>query len=133
MDLFKKGYPNLAAFQDSSENFMLYRRFGYLQSRLLLDKQDDLRRLQEALDTYDKDNPLILTTRSLTEDEALPRKHLLHNIEQAITSYSMLIKFLIRQFEYSHIDSQLPCYSPEIDGVSSTERCGVHQRTQLFG
>src|SRR5215469_11608832 len=34
-----EGYPRLAAFLDSDENFMVYRRFGYLQSRLLLEKQ----------------------------------------------------------------------------------------------
>ena len=89
VDHIQKGYPNLAAFQDSSENFMLYRRFGYLQSRILLDKQDELRRLEERLDAFDRDNPLLLTTRSLTEDEALPRKILLHDIEQSISSYGM--------------------------------------------
>jgi hypothetical protein len=31
--------PRLAALLDSDENFMLYRRFGYLQARLLLHKQ----------------------------------------------------------------------------------------------
>ena len=47
------GYPKLGAFLDSDDNFMIYRRFGYLQSRLLLEKQDDLRKLEEALDRLD--------------------------------------------------------------------------------
>jgi hypothetical protein len=32
------GYPRLAAFLDSDENFMFYGRFGFLQARLLLYK-----------------------------------------------------------------------------------------------
>jgi hypothetical protein len=87
VDLFTRGYPNLAAFQDSSENFMLYRRFGYLQARILLDKQDELRRLEEELDTYDSNHPLLLTTRSLTDEEAAPRNELLTKIEQALGAY----------------------------------------------
>ena len=47
------GYPRTATFLDSDENFMIYRRFGYLQSRLLLEKQDDLQRLELKLDIMD--------------------------------------------------------------------------------
>lgn len=32
---------------------MLYRRFGYLHSRILLRKQDELRKLEAELDEYD--------------------------------------------------------------------------------
>ena len=39
---------------DSDDNFMIYRRFGYLYSRLLLDKQDELREIEENLDKTDK-------------------------------------------------------------------------------
>ena len=39
---------------DSDDNFMIYRRFGYLYSRLLLDKQDELREIEENLDETDK-------------------------------------------------------------------------------
>jgi hypothetical protein len=41
-----RGYPALAAFFDSDESFMVYRRFGYIQSRLLLEKQDEMRALE---------------------------------------------------------------------------------------
>jgi hypothetical protein len=47
------GYPRLAAFLSSDENFMLYRRFDYLQARLLLYKQDELRELEGELDHLD--------------------------------------------------------------------------------
>ncbi|KAG4442411.1 hypothetical protein IFR05_002113 [Cadophora sp. M221] len=49
-----EGYPRLAALLDSDENFMLYRRFGFLQSRLLLNSQDELRELEQHLDRMDK-------------------------------------------------------------------------------
>lgn len=35
---------------------MLYRRFGYLQSRVLLKKQDELRQLEQQLDNMDEDD-----------------------------------------------------------------------------
>ena len=38
---------------DSDENFMIYRRFGFLYSRILLSKQDELRKLEEDLDALD--------------------------------------------------------------------------------
>jgi len=50
------GYPRAAAFLDSDENFMIYRRFGFLQARLLLQKQDELRKLEENLDQCDTED-----------------------------------------------------------------------------
>ncbi|KAL2064190.1 hypothetical protein VTL71DRAFT_4684 [Oculimacula yallundae] len=47
------GYRSLGTFLDSDENFMVYRRFGYLHSRTLLRKQDELRKLESELDDYD--------------------------------------------------------------------------------
>ena len=38
---------------DSDDNFMIYRRFGFLYSRLLLWKQDELRELEDGLDAID--------------------------------------------------------------------------------
>jgi hypothetical protein len=51
-----RGYRSLSTFLDSDENFMLYRRFGYLHSRILLRKQDKLRKLEDELDSYDNDD-----------------------------------------------------------------------------
>ncbi|KAE8443798.1 hypothetical protein EG329_001392 [Mollisiaceae sp. DMI_Dod_QoI] len=48
------GYPYLAAFLDSDENFMIYRRFGFLHARLLLQKQDELRIMEKELDRMDR-------------------------------------------------------------------------------
>ncbi|KAL8710278.1 MAG: hypothetical protein Q9220_005048 [cf. Caloplaca sp. 1 TL-2023] len=47
------GYPRQAAYADSDECFMIYRRFGYIHARLLLHRQDEIRELEEEL--HDKD------------------------------------------------------------------------------
>lgn len=69
MDQCPKGYPQLAAFLDSDENFMLYRRFGFLQARILLNRQDELRELEHNLDYMGvvdgKEPPLRLQSREL--------------------------------------------------------------------
>lgn len=84
---FKLGYPNLATFKNSSEAFSIYRRFGYLQSRLLLEKQDVLRVLEQRLDQYDREHVTTSYTRTLKADELMPRQALLEEIEHAFNSY----------------------------------------------
>jgi len=84
---FKLGYPNLATFKNSSDSFAVYRRFGYLQSRLLLEKQDILRVLEKRLDQYDRDNVMTSYTRTLSADQLMPRQALLEEIERAFNSY----------------------------------------------
>jgi hypothetical protein len=90
-----KGYPSLATFLDSDENFMVYRRFGYIQSRLLLEKQDDLQKLENKLDKYDnqvqRTKPVNLITRDLTEEDAGPRRQLMEKIEQKFCEYGQCI------------------------------------------
>jgi hypothetical protein len=39
---------------DGDDNFMVYRGFGHIQARLLLEKHDDLRLLEEQLDVFDR-------------------------------------------------------------------------------
>lgn len=52
----------MAAFLDSDENFMMYRRFGWIQSRLLLNKQNEISDLEKDLELEDgfpaKDEPI---------------------------------------------------------------------------
>lgn len=88
MDYVKSGYPNLATFLDSDENFMVYCCFGYLQSRMLLEKQDDLPQLEERLDKLDfaqqYSEPDALFSR---EDFGHERKDLLSSIEKAFCEY----------------------------------------------
>ncbi|KIM94110.1 hypothetical protein OIDMADRAFT_184533 [Oidiodendron maius Zn] len=90
-----RGYPNLAVFLDSSEEFMVYRRFGYLQSRIILNKQDQLRELEKRLDREDKDDALIdyklLMCRDKDEIENRPRVKLLVDIEKCFKEYAELL------------------------------------------
>jgi hypothetical protein len=91
-----EGYPQIAAFLDSDENFMLYRRFGYLQSRILLHKQDQLRALEERLDRLDQaDNNdektrRYLKSRDLDDKRNGPRTTLLETIETKFKEYGAL-------------------------------------------
>lgn len=94
---FEDGYPNLAAFKDSSECFMLYRRFGYLQARLLLDLQDEMRQLEEQLDAMDRKDEAEhlerLLTRALPEKDAAQRRELLAKIKLKFCEYCKSLPF----------------------------------------
>lgn len=86
VDIFKKGYPNLAAFKNSDKDFAVYCRFGYLQSRILLERQDQLRVSKERLDKMDKSD-MYRYTRSLDAEYLMPRQALLQEIEETFRSY----------------------------------------------
>jgi uncharacterized protein DUF6594 len=88
------GFPRLATFLDSDEDFMIYRRFGYIQSRLLIEKQEELRKLEVRLDRFDKKmerekNEPILRTRD--EDSSDPivqeRRALVDLLENKFCEY----------------------------------------------
>ncbi|KAL5313879.1 hypothetical protein ACEPPN_018302 [Leptodophora sp. 'Broadleaf-Isolate-01'] len=92
-----------SAFMDSDENFMIYRRFGFLHARLLLQKQDELRLMEEALDRLDRDdiseNPKALQCRMEDVDlekQSTPqgtetRQKLLSRMETTILRYDELL------------------------------------------
>lgn len=68
------GYPKLAAYLDSDDQFSVYWRFGYLHSRLLLHKQDELRGLEDRLQILDNldlngDEDSRLCLKSRDEDD----------------------------------------------------------------
>ncbi|KAM0717842.1 hypothetical protein Q7P37_006174 [Cladosporium fusiforme] len=90
LDEFRWGYPRLAIFQSSDEVFGLYRRFGYLQSRLLLEKQDALRVLEDRLNEFDLKDKAKSNTRKSNVQPSL-REELLKEIEQAFNSYATLL------------------------------------------
>jgi hypothetical protein len=71
---------------------MLYRRFGFLQARLLLNKQDQLRALEEQLDEMDRgDDEEYLKSRELDDADDRPRTKLLKKIEVKFREYGMCI------------------------------------------
>jgi hypothetical protein len=89
-----KGYPDFAAFMDSDDAFLIFRRFGYVQCRLLLQKQDELRTLEEQLDDMDDegrygDFETIYTRQAQGE----ARRNLLRELEAKYLEYG---QFLLR-------------------------------------
>ncbi|KAL8740282.1 MAG: hypothetical protein Q9190_007000, partial [Brigantiaea leucoxantha] len=97
------GYPRVAAFMDSDDNFMMYRRFGFLYSRILLSKQDELRELEDTLDDMDKRDSLrdehsrkCLMSRTKdfhrkTTDGRKPRSVLIQEIEKKLYEYGQIL------------------------------------------
>ena len=75
---------------------MIYRRFGYLQARLLLEKQEHLSRLEwhlEEMDDKDKEaQPRDLITLGDDEaDQSSARRELMQKIEAKFRDYGLLI------------------------------------------
>jgi len=75
---------------------MIYRRFGFLHARLLLQKQDELRLMEEELDEIDQrdarsNNTIVLQCRedddARTDQEGNTRKSLLSKIEDTLLKY----------------------------------------------
>ena len=76
----------------------MYRRFGYLASRVILEKQDDLRRLEMELDDCEKRQgkrcPERLTTRTRLEGQKpTPQQKILEKIEKKYLEYCKWPKF----------------------------------------
>lgn len=88
---YPKGYPNVAAFLDSDGGFSIYRRFGFLQSRILLGKQEDLRRAEKKLKRIESEmttnNVNALCSRDIRGAYKEKHKQLLADIEQKFCSY----------------------------------------------
>jgi hypothetical protein len=68
----RKGYPRLAARLAIDAESGMYRRFSYLQARLLLEKQDDLRLKEQELEILDamveQDHPDFFQSRQSSYD-----------------------------------------------------------------
>ncbi|KAK3677510.1 hypothetical protein LTR78_002360 [Recurvomyces mirabilis] len=89
---FASAYPNLAIFLDSDESFALYRRHGYIQTRILLDKQDQLRCIEAELDELDNaeqfDDADNLFSRQFQGEK---RRRILQTAETAFREYASLL------------------------------------------
>ena len=99
MDDYPGGYPRVAYLMKSDSDLAYYRRFGYLHSRLLLYKQDQLRELEEELLICDRvddacpERQCYLYCRGDDDDRQSlgdsrrTRKQLLKEIEQLLLEY----------------------------------------------
>lgn len=81
-----KGYPQLAAFLDSDEGYSIYRRFGYVQARLLLEKQDEMHQLEKKLIRVDKKHQQSESHR-LTTRSREPKHEILEQLETKYHEY----------------------------------------------
>lgn len=95
VDDHPQGYPQLAAFVNSDENFLVARKYGFLRSRVLLYRQDELSVLEKdliALDDDDKEKrELALRSRKHDEetdkDPIYSRKVLIQKIDDKLKEY----------------------------------------------
>jgi hypothetical protein len=99
------GYPQLAAYLNSDPDFTIFRRFGFLQNRLLLYRQAELEALQLELHHLDRDddekdrnprfpeNPRLYwwqwdTNHPETQSRISIRVRLMDKIEEKLMKYS---------------------------------------------
>ena len=100
---FPRGYPQVSYLLDSDDSFMMYRRFGRLHARLLLQKQDKLRELEEELfrldklDELDDERKLALSCREEDDDLDPPecgmsRQQIFTESERLLLEYGTLLR-----------------------------------------
>ena len=93
---------------NSDENFLIARKYGYLRSRVLLYRQDELSILERdliALDADDHENrPLALESRKYDEqtdkDPVYSRKVLIQKIDDKLKEYGKHTSSPRRESEY---------------------------------
>ena len=104
---------------------MIYRRFGYLQSRVLLDKQDQLRILEEELDVFDAEHEGCSVTRAPNariKAELQARSELLEKINVQVQSYGTLSPQIDCLVANGRISSGGTLNGSKIDGFQQTKR-----------
>lgn len=88
-------FYQVAAFETCDPNFLIYRKFNWLHSRVLLRHQDELVALELELERLDaahyRNDPQKLTSRRRDEGLGHKRRELLENIEQKLSRYDELL------------------------------------------
>lgn len=95
VDDHPEGYPQLAAFVNADENFLIARKYGFLRSRVLLYRQDELSVLEKDLIKLDADDEekreFALKSRKRDEetdkDPVYSRKVLIQKIDDKLKEY----------------------------------------------
>lgn len=101
------GYPRLATFQTTEQNYSVYRGFAYLHTEVLLEMQTELTELEKQLDDVDWDE--------LDVDEDLPRHPSLgHDVADVNTQRraGMLRKIREKLVEYGEYETQVSGHDP---------------------
>ena len=129
------GYPALAEFLSSDERWSIYRRFKYLQTRLVLEKQDDLRLIEEELknmDAVDRD-PAMRDAASMSKwstrqrrdaDEAAQRRVFFDRAERMYKEYAEL---LLASTQIMHLENPSPHECKGVDNFISDTKPIVRQ------
>ena len=98
VDDHPRGYPKLAAFMSSDDNFLVCRKYSFLRSRVLLYRQDELSKLEDTLVALDQEDAemdeesrLALMSRKTdearNEDPQYSRKTLIQKIDDKLKQY----------------------------------------------
>ncbi|KAJ4504161.1 hypothetical protein HRR90_008033 [Exophiala dermatitidis] len=137
-----EGWPRLAAVIDSDPSFMIFRRFGYLRTRLLVWHQDRLREIEstlEGLDWEDFNNEPY--KRALCcrqgDDRRIPakRRHLFQQLSEELKRYDDLLRRCaeVRQYDApSHRDREAVATFIWNDGeLSSLDRSYIRHVDDL--
>ncbi|CAI6331467.1 unnamed protein product [Periconia digitata] len=96
IDHHPQGYPRLAAFMNSDENFLICRQYGNLHNRVLLYRQDELRELESELFEMDKKalatDELQLGSRTREERCSPERRGLINRIDEKLREYNDIVQ-----------------------------------------
>ncbi|CZR65251.1 uncharacterized protein PAC_15151 [Phialocephala subalpina] len=91
-----KGFPQLASFVSSCDDFSIYRSFRRVHERLILELMVELTDLEKQLDKLDRDdanNPATLPRLHELdpEGEASPKKKLIKEMAEKVTKYDNMV------------------------------------------
>ncbi|KAL9088937.1 MAG: hypothetical protein Q9165_005994 [Trypethelium subeluteriae] len=106
------GYPALAAYHGSEDRNLVFRKFSSLQARLILEKQDEIRLLEEQIQQYDSDckakdihgqSPRRIETRYRRNNaEASNRSEFFDRVERKFLEYAHRLATLERPVKYEY-------------------------------
>ncbi|KAF2812454.1 uncharacterized protein BDZ99DRAFT_383497 [Mytilinidion resinicola] len=96
---FQQGYPRLAAFINSDRDFVVFRRFGQLHVRFLLDMQDELAELEQQLHELDQQDTFSFNLNSRRQDKNAARKVLLEEMGNKLYVYDKGLEAYYRHIE----------------------------------
>jgi hypothetical protein len=80
---------------NSDKNFLIYRKYGFLHSRVLLYRQDELRELEQELlamdKTVNKTDDTMLKCRTREERSSGERRNLINKIDDKLCEYNDIV------------------------------------------
>ncbi|KAI2634868.1 hypothetical protein GGS26DRAFT_605043 [Hypomontagnella submonticulosa] len=120
IDDYPNGYPRIGAFITADRRHLIFRRFHYLQARVLLNLQSQLRQYEIDLDSLDEQ--LSATSLSKEHGEAFSRRRsqLLRDIEDKFAKYIALVNAISSasqkqeppEIDYKNLEAFFKAYAP---------------------